>query len=82
MSLSNLELATLPLDTDSVPDLLLQLAELGASFLQSNNDSPSARLALLGKARELSHALETPREMKYDNLWSGVYSRMMRVLRF
>ena len=69
---SSIESITLPLHREDVPRLLVEVAESGSCFLGSGKDDLSARLELLSKARELAHALETPREVMIHNVWSQV----------
>ncbi|RYP84309.1 hypothetical protein DL769_001224 [Monosporascus sp. CRB-8-3] len=54
--------AVVPSNIGAVPKLLSEVASGGAALSKAGNASLIPRLELLAKARELVHALETPRE--------------------
>lgn len=59
-----------PSNIDAVPKILSEVASAGTALSKDDNDSLTSRLELLAKARELVHALETPREAMIQHLWA------------
>ncbi|KAI1111585.1 S-adenosyl-L-methionine-dependent methyltransferase [Nemania sp. NC0429] len=67
--------AVAPTDIDAVPKLLSDLAAAGRALTEANY-SVVARRELLAKTRELTRALETPREMMVQHNWVQPYNLM------
>ncbi|XXH04677.1 eukaryotic translation initiation factor 3 subunit A [Hypoxylon texense] len=56
--------AIAPTSTSAVPELLSEVASAGDALSKAGDDSVTARREeLLAKTRELTRALETPREI-------------------
>ncbi len=64
-----------PSDIDAVPKLLSEVASAGNSLFKGGDVSLVSRLELLAKARELVHALETPREVMIQHVWTQASRR-------
>lgn len=70
---ADLETVIAPCKSDAVPKLLAEVTAAGDAFSKAGGDKATAeRLALLKKTRELTHALETPREIMIQHLWADV----------
>ncbi|KAI0104310.1 S-adenosyl-L-methionine-dependent methyltransferase [Nemania sp. FL0031] len=61
--------AAASIDVGAAPRLLSEVASAGHAFVRSGNGSLVARRELLAKTRELTRALETPREIMINHLW-------------
>ncbi|KAI1271014.1 S-adenosyl-L-methionine-dependent methyltransferase [Xylaria sp. FL0933] len=68
MTPTTVELATAPTNTNAVPRLLSEITAAGHVFTQADA-SVVARRDLLARARELTRALETPREIMIQQVW-------------
>ncbi|KAI0423613.1 S-adenosyl-L-methionine-dependent methyltransferase [Xylaria sp. FL1042] len=66
----DLALVIAPTNVEAVPKLLLEVAAAGDVFSNAGGDSVVARRELLAKARELTRALETPREIMIQHIWA------------
>ncbi|KAK7908962.1 S-adenosyl-L-methionine-dependent methyltransferase [Apiospora marii] len=65
----DLSTAIAPTNSDAVPKLLSEIATTGDAYSKASN-SILARRELLAKARELVRALESPRDMMLQHVWS------------
>lgn len=61
-----------PTNIGAVPKLLSEVASAGEALSKEGNDSITARRELLAKTRELTRALETPREIMIQQIWAQV----------
>jgi hypothetical protein len=61
-----------PSNIDAVPELLAEVTSAGSTLFEAGGVSLKLRLEMLAKARELVHALETPREAMIQHLWAQV----------
>jgi uncharacterized protein YjgD (DUF1641 family) len=66
------ETAVKPSNIDAIPKLLSEIASAANALPKADDDSLVSRLELLAKARELVHALETPREVMIQHCWAQV----------
>lgn len=64
--------AIAPTNIGAVPKLLSEVASAGEALSEAGHDSVVARRELLAKARELTRALETPREIMIQQVWAQV----------
>ncbi|KAI6087250.1 S-adenosyl-L-methionine-dependent methyltransferase [Hypoxylon rubiginosum] len=62
--------AIAPTNIGAVPKLLSEVASAGEALSEAGHDSVVARRELLAKARELTRALETPREIMIQQVWA------------
>lgn len=70
MAPSNVISAIAPTNIGAVPKLLSEVASAGDALSKTDYDSVVARRELLAKARELTRALETPREIMIQQVWA------------
>ncbi|RYP75441.1 hypothetical protein DL771_002326 [Monosporascus sp. 5C6A] len=77
-SFADLKTVVAPCKSDAVPNLLAEVAAAGDAFTKAGDKATAERLALLKKTRELTHALETPREIMIQHLWADP-SRVMAI---
>ncbi|KAI0469327.1 S-adenosyl-L-methionine-dependent methyltransferase [Xylaria cf. heliscus] len=66
----DLESAVAPTNIGAVPKLLSDVAKAGDALSKAGDYSVVARRELLAKARELTRALETPREIMIKQVWA------------
>ncbi|KAI0892182.1 S-adenosyl-L-methionine-dependent methyltransferase [Annulohypoxylon nitens] len=59
-----------PTNIGAVPKLLSEVASAGEALSRAGDDSITARRELLAKTRELTRALETPREIMIQQIWA------------
>jgi hypothetical protein len=64
------ETAINPSNVHAIPKLLADVASAGNTLSEAGYASLVSRLELLAKARELVHALETPREIMIQHVWA------------
>ncbi|KAI1121653.1 S-adenosyl-L-methionine-dependent methyltransferase [Nemania abortiva] len=76
MATTDIASVVAPTDTGAVPKLLSEVISAGVTFSKADNDSVVARRELLVKLRELTHALETPREIMIQHVWAQPYNVM------
>ncbi|KAI8632195.1 S-adenosyl-L-methionine-dependent methyltransferase [Xylariaceae sp. FL1651] len=69
MATPDLSWAIAPTKINAVPKLLSEIAAAGQAF-SSTGDSIAARRELLVKARELTRALESPRDIMIRHVWA------------
>ncbi|KAI1744869.1 S-adenosyl-L-methionine-dependent methyltransferase [Xylaria scruposa] len=62
--------AVAPTNIGAVPKLLSEVASAGHALSKAGDGSIIARRELLAKARELTRALETPREIMIQQVWA------------
>jgi hypothetical protein len=62
-------------EPEAVPEILKGISSFGAT---PSIDDATTRLSLLAKARELVHALETPRETMIKHCWAQVRLRFIQ----
>ena len=68
-SLVDVSAALRPNDPESVPGLIQDISDASHDL---DSDDGVSRLRLLGKARDLVRALETPRETMIKHCWAQV----------
>ncbi|KAI0158284.1 S-adenosyl-L-methionine-dependent methyltransferase [Xylariaceae sp. FL1272] len=70
MTLSDVSVAVAPSNIDAVPNLLEAVASAAGVFTKQGGNTVIARRQFLTKLRDLTHALETPREMMVQHCWA------------
>ncbi|KAI1278297.1 S-adenosyl-L-methionine-dependent methyltransferase [Xylaria sp. FL0933] len=70
MALPDLSSVVAPNNVGAVSKLLSEVAAAGDVFSNTGGASLVPRRELLAKARELTHALETPREIMIQHIWA------------
>ena len=71
-------LVVTPTNIGAVPKLLSEVVAAGDALAKAGDSSSLPRLELLAKARELTRALETPREIMIQQLWTQASRQMSR----
>lgn len=62
--------AIAPCNSAAVSQLLSEVSAAGLDFVSQDHESLASRMELLAKVRQLERALETPREVMIQHVWT------------